>query len=333
MPYNDWRPPAIGNHAPIFSRLPLVKGLTMTRNSLFAVTTLTALGLAATIPAHAQTLTLNTGDVITVNGNGTSGHIGATVFMPPNGNTTFDNTPISGAPYTITTNGTSTFTLGAGGVIKGQGVGIALSNSSTVTITGGTVTEIQNGTGVSSNSTGLLSISGGTITGGVNGIGVRALTSGPVTVTGGTITAPGGNYAFLKSGSGLLTVTGGTITGGLYGLYADGGPATVTGGLFGGTTYALFTNTGTIDLYGNFSSLSTGQTLTVGQATNLNLGAGSFVGTLSNNASGQTFTYFNNNRITLHDLASTPEPSQWAAFAVGVLGLGGLAFRARLRRA
>ena len=256
-----------------------------TRASLAACATLAAVGLAA--PAvHAQSLTLNSGDVVTVNSTGTKGTINNAAVS--NNTTAYSSSITSGV--VVRTNGTAAFILGPGG---------SLTNTAT------------------------------------SGDGLDATGSGPVTVTGGSITIGTGGEALGAFGSVPVTVSGGTFTVGLgsIGLYAGGsGNFTVTGGTFatGSGGYTVFANTGSsMDLYGNFTGLMPGQTQALAS------GSGSFTGTLTNNTAAQTLSYYNQGgTITLHNtVAAAPEPSSVAALGLGVLGLCGLALKARKRTA
>ncbi len=230
-----------------------------TRASLAACATFALLGVVAILPAQAQTLTLNSGDNVTVNGTGTVGTIGGAPIA--NTTTSYDDTASRGY-YAVKTNGTAAFTA-----------------------SGGTFTDTY-------------TISGG-------GYGLFAQGSGPITISGGTFT---GVFAALSTNRvSSITITGGTFTGGANG-------------------YAFY-NAGTIDLYGMFNGY------TPGTVTPLN-SYGTLTGTLQNNTASQTFSYNNFGTINLHDVApaAAPEPSSVAALGIGLLGLVGLALRARKRQ-
>ncbi len=264
--------------------------MTRTTTTFATLATLAALGLAV-LPQAAraaggggstnQSLTLNTGDTITVSGAGIAGHIGATVYTAPNAQTTIT----AATYYAVQTNGTSTFTLGAGGTLSAGSTSF----------------------GLDAEGSGPIMISGGTVTAGYQGTGLRLYGTGPVTVSGGAIS--GGLYGLQAAGTGPVTITGGTFTGGQFSYGLDADPS------------------GTIDLFGSFTGYDPGTT------TDLARGTGSFFGTLQNNTTSQTFTYDNFNRITLHALAAAPEPSQFAAFAIGLLGLSALVLKAKRRTA
>ena len=193
--------------------------------SLVGVATLALLGLAVA-PAHAQTLSLNSGDNLAVSGAGTVGTLGGKAVS---NTTSFYNASAGGA--TVQTSGTSTFTLANGGSISsGQsGQGLYDVGSGAVSITGGSITGGQYGSAMAIQGSGPVTISGGTIRGtsgsGGNGTGLFANGSGPVTITGGTFAA-GGNYfgggtALDADTSAPITITGGIFTAGQfgYGLY------------------------------------------------------------------------------------------------------------------
>ena len=201
---------------------------------------LAALGLAVR-PALAQSLTLNTGDTITVNGSGTAGNIGLTVYTPPNSMTTINAT----LNYAVSTNGTSTFTLGTGGTLTGSTFGLTANGSGLITVTGGTITNT------------------------VGGSCLYAAGSGPVAVSGGTFTIGTNSDGLANIGSGSLTVTGGTFTGGIYDLAALSSSSTIDlYGDFGlpfGTSQAIPTdpNNGVkSSFYGRLQNSAAGQTFT-----------------------------------------------------------------------
>ncbi len=302
----------------------------MKHTPLFALVT-----LALAPAAYAQSLTLNSGDVVTVSRAGTVGIIGG----KPVANTTssYDNGQDF---YAVQTTGTAAFTLATGGVVTGtyNNTGLYATGSGPLTISGGTVTVSDNSVGVDTFGSGPVILTGGSISTGNSSTGLYAQ-GRTVTVTGGTITAGDDARDLSVYYSAPLTISGGTFTVGDrgIGLTADSSsPVTITGGTFtvGAQGYGLSAFSSTIDLYGAFDGLTLGQTLTL-PSDFTNGVTGSFFGTLENNTIGQTFTYLNKGTITLHDvgLAAAPEPSQFAAFGVGLLGLGALALRARKRQA
>ena len=141
--------------------------------SLLGLATLALLGLAAA-PAHAQTLSLNSGDNLTVSGAGT---VGTQNGKAVSNTTSFYSS--SGGFYSpaVQTNGTSTFTLANGGSITSSGVGgIALYNrgSGAVTISGGTISSTGfRGAGLYNDYFGgPATISGGTFSPGPGGVGL-----------------------------------------------------------------------------------------------------------------------------------------------------------------
>ncbi len=164
--------------------------------------------------------------------------------------------------------------------------------------------------------------------------------SGPVTVTGGTFTAGASGFGLYAAGSGLVTVTGGTFTAGASGdgLLATGSSlVTITGGTFSATGAYGFglRSAATIDVFGSgFSYTVNGVTTPITTGT-LPLGAGTLTGTLLNNTGPTTSSYINAATIEINvgtPPAAAPEPSQFAALGVGLLGLAGLTLRARKRR-
>ena len=196
--------------------------------SLLGMVTFALLGLAAA-PTHAQTLTLKSGDGVTVSGAGTVGTIGG----KPVANTTSTYSTVAGNNKAVVTNGTSTFTLQNGGTLSTGGlysVGLYALGFGAVTMTGGSISVGQNSYGLFTNSGSAITISGGSISAGTNGTGLAALGFGAVTVSGGSIT------------TGLNSI----------GLYAaNGGAATIIGGTFsaGQGGYGLYTYQGTLNLF------------------------------------------------------------------------------------
>lgn len=261
--------------------------ITRTTVALAVLATLAALGLAAQPAARAQSLTLNSGDAVTVSGAGTIGTIGG----QPVANTT---SSYSGSSSAVMTNDTSTFTLSTGGTLTGTG---SLS------------------------------------------FGLYAFGSGLVTITGGTLTVANGD-AFLASGSGLAIISGGTFSASQgIGLLANGTRSvTVTGGTFSGGSYGLLADSrGTLNLFsqGDTPFLINGvpmNNMTLGRYTS---GTNTISGTLLDGETLNT-TFFNSGIINLNvgtPPAAAPEPSQFAALAVGLLGLGALALKAHKRHA
>jgi hypothetical protein len=162
------------------------------------------------------------------------------------------------------------------------------------------------------------------------------VSSSTVVVIGGQFNG-NSNVGLYVSGIGA-TVTGGQFSGDAnFGLAAGGSPVTVTGGQFGtgplgANGYDLLTNGGaSMDIYGQFAGLSLGQTQDL--PTLGNGYTGSFIGTLHNDTVAQKFTFMNYGRMTLHDVAPAPEPSQTAALALGTIALVGLVLKARRRKA
>jgi hypothetical protein len=143
----------------------------------------TLVGLAAAPAARAQSLTLGSGDDVTVDGAGTHGTIN-------NATTSYTD---SGGGYAVYTNGSAMFTLGAGGALAvgDNADAVVTYGSSVVTVTGGTLTAGPTGYGLLANGTGPITISGGSFTAGDGGVGLFANGLGSVTVTGGTFTTTG----------------------------------------------------------------------------------------------------------------------------------------------
>lgn len=168
---------------------------------------------------------------------------------------------------------------------------------------------------------GSLGITGGTFTGGAgfNGTGATVNTGGgrALSVQGGQVTISGGTFNS-AAGPGH---PGSDIS-------IQNGAAIISGGAFSAPGYFNFLITGgTLTFTGTFVGGS--QVITHGDGE----GVGFFTGTFTNNSGpDQTYSYvFPNGVGGTIILASAPEPSQFAAFAIGLLGLGALALRARKR--
>ncbi len=203
--------------------------MNLARTTTLAIATLPALGLAA-VPAHAQTLVLQSGDSVTVSGSGTTG--------------TYQGKSISSPTFTYST-GTNTgtdvsvpigaaFTLRNGAVLDGGSP--SSSNVVALLVQGGTAT-----------------VAGGAVGGGIPyGIGLQ-ITGGTTTITGGTITGA----TAIRSDGGLLQVSGGAINGqfrgfvvgssgiiDLFGTFTDGSGSILTGPITNayGTLQGTFSN-------------------------------------------------------------------------------------------
>lgn len=193
----------------------------MKRIPSLTLAALSALALSAP-RAHAQTLTLQSGDTVTVTGAGTKG--------------TYQGQPISSSTsaYSTSTNSGNdvsvpvgaAFTLGSGALLSGgPPLGSAVVG---ILVQGGTAT-----------------VTGGLVNGGqYYGSGLQVNT-GTATVTGGTFT---GSTA-INAGNGLVRVSGGTINGqfrgfsigtagiiDLFGTFTDGSGNPLTAPIVGGYT-------------------------------------------------------------------------------------------------
>ncbi len=162
-------------------------------------------------------------------------------------------------------------------------------------------------------------VNGGSISG-----GLQAFNASTVYVTGGSISF--GELAAFDSST--LSVSGGSINSGLYA--ANHSIVTITGGTFGqqfglnfrDTNLSTFTFVGT----GLLAVAQPGLDPTYGGTdyllTGLLQNGQSITGNVINVQPGTPmFTLIN----------AAPEPSPWAALAVGTLGVGTLTFRARRR--
>ena len=312
--------------------------------------------LAFAPAVHAQSLTLNSGDAVTVDGTGTHGTI--------NNSTT----SYTGSDYAVQANDGSAFTLGSGGSLSSSRYdGLDALGSSTITVTGGTVTggSASGGDGMYATGSGPISISGGTFVGNINANGIQVTGSSTVSITDGSFSG-GNGVGFQYSGSGSAVISGGTFSGRYGGFNSSGtGSVLITGGTFngdsgistssadstitvtGGQFNASFVGNG----YGGFSEsggtinlFSLGDTPFLINGVPMNNTAipantsGTISGTLlDGEVLNTTFSNYDFSRLGTINLnvgvAPAPEPSQFAAFAVGLLGLGGLRLRARRRQA
>lgn len=286
---------------------------------------LALLGLVAPA-ARAQSLTLNSGDAITVSGLGTAGHIGATVYTLPNAMTTINANTI----YAVETNSASAFTLAAGGTLinsEMSGYGLyGAGSSGPITITGGAITaDGQGGTGLFiDGGSSPVTISGGTITAsGLDGVGLFAVGSGPVDISGGAFTGGprGGGFGLDAGGSGLMDITGGTFSAGQggFGLASQGN--------------------GVIDLFGTgFSYTVNGVTtpLTSGDLPTSGVN-GTLSGTLLDGQVLNATSFLNFATIEVNigtPPAAVPEASTTVSLGLLLtLGLGGVVLKAKCRSA
>jgi autotransporter-associated beta strand protein len=241
--------------------------------------------------------------------------------------------------------GTGTITVGGTGVINSVG-GVTIANDAagqgTVNLnTGGTLNTIfvAGGTGTGGS---VLNFNGGTLTAtAASTTFVSGLTAANVQA-GGAIFDTNGNAVtvtqnLLHSGAGrdggLTKVGAGTLT--LSGADTYTGATKVSAGQLSVTTIASL---GAGSLLLPSSSADWVNLLFTGTETinslSFNLG-NSFVtpgtyGAVGSSASNQ-FAAFTGSGVL--NVVAAPEPSQYAAFGLGLLGLGGLALRARRRSA
>ena len=230
--------------------------------SLLGLATLALLGLTAA-PAHAQTLSLNSGDNLTISGAGT---VGTQNGKAVSNTTSFYST--SGGNSTVQTSGTSTLTLANGGSISTgtdyPRAGLYATGSGAISITGGSIAGgvgfvYGAAYGLLATGSSAISITGGSIVGGdQRGAAVALDGSGPITISGGTIYPltklidqydDNGNGIY-AGGSSAITITGGSIIVGRgeIGLYDNGGgPITISGG----TLSAVGSGTGLYSYNGN----------------------------------------------------------------------------------
>ncbi len=267
--------------------------MTRTTTTLAA---LAALGLAASHPAAAQTFS-NGSTYYSTGGPFTidAAHSVTGEAEVGEDSSLHTSDPNTGHPYNPTVN------LVAGGSV---GQSVAANNASVVNVTGGMVT----GTIFTFN-TSALNMSGGTVSGILD-----AADSSTVNVTGGTVT--GGLFSYI-SGEGIS--------------FAVSTHVTVSGGTFGQTQGINFLDNTT----GSFSLVGTGLSA-VATGTDPGLGGTDYrlSGFLQGGQSITGDTINVQPTATMFTLApaAAPEPSQYAALAIGLLGLGALALKARNRQ-
>lgn len=225
-----------------------------------------------------------------------------------------------------------------------EGSGTWTLSSASNTYTGGTI--VSGGTlalgAAAADGTGTLTVnSGGTTTVTAN----TALGGGNVTLAGGTLAngnTAGTNLTNMQR-SGILSLSPGVFvltasTGTAAPLAAFGPVSTLDFGVANAGAVFSFTgfdpnSTGILSIVNYLGTpnvglgldqlfIGTSQTLTASQ-----LGQISFV------TGGQTFgaTQLASGEVVENALAAAPEPSQYAAFGIGLLGLGALALKARKR--
>jgi len=149
----------------------------------------------------------------------------------------------------------------------------------------------------------------------------------PGQVGGGTAYVTGG----INVAGGVVTITGGSITGG------TGAGTGLGAGLVVTFSSAMPGTGGTINIIGtNFlvNGLAAPNQITgLGTLTNPLTLTGTVTGTLADGEPlATTFQVFGPS-TTINFLAPAPEPSQFAALGIGLLGLGALALKAKRRTA
>jgi fibronectin-binding autotransporter adhesin len=236
-----------------------------------------------------------------------------------------------------------------GGTLQYANTGVAQSTDRLFTLT-------NNGGALDASGTNALSVAGvGAIA--FTGSGARTLTL-TGSNTGANTFAPtlgdgaGGATALTKAGAGAwfltnastytggTTVSGGTLTAGHDGALGSGTVTVVSGGsltLQNGSANNYIGDLAKLILTSSnaatpFISLNFTGTDTVGGLSFDNGATFVPAGTYGSASSGAAFTNTDfTGAGTLTVLAAAPEPSQWAAFGLGMLGLGGLAIKARRR--
>ncbi len=284
-------------------------------HAALSLTAFAVFGLSS-CPAHAQQITLQSGDNLTVGSTGTTGtYLGAPISNSTNSYVETTNNTVA-----VTTPSNSAFTLNAGGSLtnnNGGGVGI-FANDSLITINGGSISTREE---------------------------PIAATGGTVNITGGSLIA-GGLAAGLSAKNTTLNISGGTISG-LVGLELNGGTANITGGTFSGSPvfngvalgngggslvtisggsfdhrgFEAGTN-GTIDFLGTFS-----------QTAPITSGTGTLTGTFLD---GETLdALYNVSPGGLIEFNSAPVPEASSVVSFGLLlalGLGGMVIAAKRKK-
>lgn len=272
------------------------------KNSLFGILFLFGMSVPS---AYAQSLTLHSGDRVTVDSTGTHG-----IISGHRVNTKITSYTSSGNGRgvdkdAVQINGTARFTLGSGGTITGGPNGIAMEalDSSQVSITGGAILcqkpdaamPTSNGTALSVGGKSQAIIIGGTLTGGQYGPALAVEDGGAVLVRGGRFAGQYGP-ALAPEGSGTITVTGGTFS------TTHGAVGMLTGGSAG--KIDLFSNNGPFFVKGfalNHTSLAPNS-------------SGTISGVLANGQPLHT-TFLNGGQIRLNlasgrGFASSPRPGE-----------------------
>ena len=314
-----------------------------------AAAALAASALAA--PASAQTLTLQSGDAVTISGAGTTGtYQGAPVNDPA---TAYSSSAASS--QTVLVPAGSAFTLQSGGSLTAAGGSSAgvFSRGGSITVSGGTTSGTgSGGSGVKVDTHGTATITGGTLSSGsgpalfvvdstatVSGgalssnIGLAAWGNSNVAVSAGSITCTGGGDAItvgFGGGSSTVTISGGTVTaqnGGHLLTVNSGGTVNVSGGTFQPNQFSsqptLSVSGGTLDLFGSFTGHNTGETITGGQGT--------ITGILQDGSPFRAVYNITSGKLQFN-VAAAPEPPQAATLGLSVLLLGGLILRRRAVR-
>lgn len=170
--------------------------------------TLLLAGLAlAAAPVSAQSLTLGSGDNVTVSSTGTSGTLGG---MPISNSTTEYEAPGPGVgnDSAVYVGGTAAFNLTGGSLasVEERGTALNLTGSGPVTVTGGAIYG-GHGVGLDAAGTGTVLVSGGTFSNVHDGVALVVGKGSTVEVTGGLfefIDYPGQAYPTVIAVGGTL---------------------------------------------------------------------------------------------------------------------------------
>lgn len=308
--------------------------------------TLTVQGTGATLGTGALAVNnANTGagiDVIVnfnTNANQTVSGLSSTIAKPSSGTNTVQVNIASGSTLTDTQSGTTNY---AGSVSGGGTLAIGGQSSSAPATVNYTGTDSAAQTNVNANATLQLNNAAG-----------PALSNPMAVATSGTVLL-GGNNQIATTAPGTASPTNVALSGGT--LNANGHSDGVTNGSTDPTQAAVTSSMGTLSLASGASTLDFGSGSTndiiafADSLSSLQSGTGTlniinytggtdalYIGTT------QDLTQAELSRITFggniaaiqysNGLVAAPEPSQYASFAVGLLGLGALVLRAKKRKA
>ena len=210
---------------------------------------------------NSGTVNVSNGSASGITNSGTVNVTGGTVDAPQGITSSGGSVNISGGKvqgsHGISSSGGSVSI--SSGTVKGTasgGDGVYLTSTSTLTVTGGTITGSDSG--IQSAGTGAINISGSPSMSGV--VGIWNAGGASLTISGGTFT---GNSSY----GGAYTTSGGTITGGTYagqgyGIRITAGTTSISGVTISATGTGII-NAGTLDLSATVTDVNNSGTGTV----------------------------------------------------------------------